>query len=182
MDETIVRQNSFPHFVRFVARQMLRERNYRGLIVLTLTAGMRRLGLASHCALKETVHRLASDLDDTAVAAWCEWFVSASARDDVCEYVEAWPGTRWLATAAPEVYAVHIGRLLGFDVVQGSGWVAGRYVDNQGETKARRLRASGLHEVDVAISDDPAVDGPLLAMARMPVTVRADKAFTGPVA
>ncbi len=179
MDETVIRVNSFPRFVRFLARHLVRTHDYVGLGRLAMASSMRRLGLLSHRDLKEAVHRLACEVDQETLELWAQVSVTAWARDDVVAYVARWPGRRLLATAAPEIYASHIGRILGFEVVQGSTWVDGKYSDNRGETKVQRLRDSGVKQIDVVVTDDPVLDGPLVAMAETAFMVSADALFSG---
>ena len=131
----------------------------------------RKLGRMSHLRFKEVVHDAALLLPPASVSAWAQRVLTRHAHLDVAALVRDWQGTTVLCTAAPQPYAVAFGMLLDMDVVQGSTRTGGAFVENVSTEKAARLRAGLPAGVECAITDDPLIDAPLLALAHRPLVV-----------
>lgn len=86
-------------------------------------------------------------------------------QPDVVALVRDWAGPTVLTTAAPEVYAAHLGRLLGVDEVHGSTVRGRTLVNNESREKVVRLRAAGLDRVACFVTDDLVLDAPMAALA-----------------
>jgi hypothetical protein len=171
LDETLLRVNTFPAFVRFAFRQTLAQRDVVGLVRLACAVMRRKLLRGSHVAFKARVHGVGQRLAPVAVAAWANSMVESHLNADVHDLVVNWQGDTVLVTAAPGVYAELIGGVAGFTLVQASDHRAGTYVENVHARKADRLREVLVNPLQCAITDDPLLDGPLLAMASNPLVV-----------
>ena len=172
-DGTVVGTNTFPHFVRFLARQLWRSRRLPALLGLLAVVALRKVRLAGHHHLKAVVCRLGATVADHEVAEWARSVLDRHSHPEVVEMIDRWPGRTILTTAAPEVYAVHFARLLGIPEVHGSvvqGW---RLTNNESEAKVVRLRAAGADRLAVFITDDLVVDAPVAALAARVHEVRA---------
>ena len=177
LDETLLRVNTFPLFVRWCAGELARRRDAVGIVRLAAAVVRRRVLRGSHRAFKQAVHRAGDRLDPASVHRWAQGVVQAELNDAVADKVRSWAGGTVLVTAAPGVYAEAIGALTGFDLVQASGHREGGYVENAREAKAARLAGVLTAPLQCAITDDPVIDAPLLAMASEPLLVGADGAL-----
>lgn len=171
LDETLLRVNTFPAFVRFALRQSLAQRDLVASARLVRAIARRKLLRGSHVAFKATVHGVGERLPPEAVAAWAKDMVVSHVNADVHRRVTSWQGDTVLVTAAPSVYADLIGALAGFTLVQASERHAGQYVENVHARKAERLKEVLTGPLHCAITDDPRLDGPLLALATAPLLV-----------
>lgn len=165
LDGTVVAVNTFPLFVRFLTRRLLAARRPGPLVRLSLAGAGRRARLVGHDHLKRVVCEVAAHVPPQEVRGWAEDLLDRHGHQEVLEIVRAWPGPTLLTTAAPEVYAVHLARLVGVDEVHGSGTRDGVFVNNESERKCARLRATGREGVAVFLTDDTDLDGPMAALA-----------------
>ena len=166
LDQSLVRVNTFPSFAPFALRQLLLRFRWIRAVVLASAAVGRRLGVVSHTAFKAEVSHAAEALPEATIRAWAVDIVRDHLNPDVAEVVGSWDGFRLLSTAAPEIYARHIGLLLGFDQVHGSLQTWDGFHDNAGQGKVTRLMGTTALPVDLVITDDEAGDAPLIAAAR----------------
>lgn len=171
LDETLVSVNTFPHFVRFAARHLAARGPRTSLARLAWGTIVRKVFRGSHLGYKGVVDTVAHDIDPRTLRAWAIELYSSHQQAHVVREVENWTGPRVLCTAAPEVYAREIGDLAGFDVVMGSRWDGGRYVENVSAEKVRRLGMEDLGSIGLAISDDAELDRPLLLAADVALVV-----------
>ncbi|TFV62798.1 UNVERIFIED_ORG: haloacid dehalogenase-like hydrolase [Bacillus sp. AZ43] len=171
LDETLVRVNTFPLFVRFTGRQLLAQRDYPALVRLALAVAARRLFGGSHVRFKAEVHALGRRLDGAAVDTWATGVFRAHVNADVLQRVAEWRGHTVLVTAAPRIYAERIGALADVTLVQASDFGDAGYDENVHARKARRLQDVLTDRLDCAITDDVRLDGPLLEMAGRPLVV-----------
>ncbi|RBY84513.1 haloacid dehalogenase-like hydrolase [Blastococcus sp. TF02A-30] len=184
LDETLLRVNTFPAFVRFALRQSLVERDVVAWTTLVSAVIKRKLLRGSHVAFKATVHGVGRRLALTAVAEWADGMVQSHLNADVHRLVRSWRGDTVLVTAAPSIYADLIGAQVGFTLVQASDHRAGEYVENVHARKADCLKQVLTGPLQCAITDDPRLDGPLLALAVEPLIVDeagAVNPYVGPV-
>jgi phosphoserine phosphatase len=163
LDGTLIGVNSFPHFVRHLLVRLLRAGRLRAAARVASAVLSRKLLGRDHETLKAVIASTSEGLD---TGAFSEAMLRRHLNPSVAELVRTWPGTSVLCTAAPESYARGFAAALGFDHVQGSVHTSAGFEDNSGERKAARLRRAGLGAVEVAVTDDPELDGPLLALAR----------------
>lgn len=174
LDGTLVNVNTFPRFTRFLVLRLARD-GRRGAALRVLRAIVaRKLGVRSHAHLKAVVCRHAPALRAGSVEAWAATLLARHLNPDVDALVRSWSATKVLTTAAPEVYARVIGRRTGFELVHGTRLEPAGLLDNSGEAKADRLRAASLHRLDVAVTDDPHLDAPLLGLAARGLLVDAE--------
>jgi hypothetical protein len=166
LDGTIVAVNTFPYFVRVLLRGLVRRGRLVAAARVAAALASRKLLGGSHSRLKAEVCRATPLLGERAIAAWVQAFLTRHVNGDVRSLVAQWPDTRVLCTAAPEAYAAAFGRALDFHVTQGSYLGPAGFVDNSGPRKAQRLREAQLAPVELAVTDDDDLDGPLLALAR----------------
>lgn len=166
LDESLVRINTFPSFGPFALRRLLLGRRWRQAATLVWAALGRRSGRLSHAGFKAEVVRAAEALTPGAIRSWSEKVVEEHLNPEVAATVQSWVGLRILSTAAPEIYAREIGTLVGFDHVHGSLPMPNGFYDNVGSAKVSRLSALVELPVELAITDDEAVDAPLIAAAR----------------
>ncbi len=180
LDESLVRINTFPVFVPFVLRELLRRGRLREATALALAGARRRAGRLSHPSFKAAVVESAEALPRSSIRRWAGQVVDEHLNDDVAATVRAWDGVRILSTAAPEIYAREIGNLLGFEHVQGSVLMPTGFHDNAGSGKVSRLSTIVELPVELAITDDETGDGPLIAVARAAQVVRKAGMTGGP--
>jgi phosphoserine phosphatase len=165
LDGTVVGVNSFPSFVRHLTRGLLTARRYGPLARLLAAGVLRRAGLADHRHLKRVVCTLASELPSDGTQQWAASLLDEHAHPAVVDLIRGWDGHVVLTTAAPEVYAVHFGRLLGIPEVHGSVVREGVLTDNVSHGKVVRLRGSGVERVAVFVTDDLVLDAPVAGLA-----------------
>lgn len=172
LDGTVVAINTFPSFVRHLARLLWRDRRLGALAALVGTGVLRRAHLARHRDLKRLVCRLGATVPDAELEGWARTVLEEHGHPEVVRLVRDWSGPSVLTTAAPEVYARHIGRLLDVDEVHGST-VRGRVLtNNESQEKCVRLRAAGLERVALFVTDDLVVDAPMASLADRVLEVR----------
>jgi len=165
LDGTVVDVNTFPYFVRFLTRRLVAARRPLALGVLVGAGALRKLHLLPHRTLKRVVCDLGSTLPPEELAQWAVAMLADHSHPEVVEIVRSWRGRVLLTTAAPQVYADHLGALLGAAEVHAS-YVRGRtLVNNEGAAKAVRMRAAGLDRVDVFLTDDLVLDLPVAELA-----------------
>jgi phosphoserine phosphatase len=119
LDGTILAGNSFHLYMIFLAKAFARRANFLALLALCLPIGKRLLKLISHYELKQQIVAVAARLPlkehqqfGAKVASLCRARLSGL-EGERTEAGEA----RILATAAPSIYALHVGKLLGFQHV-----------------------------------------------------------------
>jgi hypothetical protein len=166
LDGTLVTVNTFPHFIRFLLRQLVRERRIGAASRVARALVGRKASLRSHRHLKAVVCRTAVSLEEAAIGGWADTLLERFLNVEVDRLVRSWPAVKVLSTAAPEPYALVIGRALGFHAVQGSYEGPGGFVDNSGPQKALRLRHAALLPLDTAVTDDVVLDRPLLELVQ----------------
>ena len=171
LDGTLVGVNTFPRFVIFALWRLGRQGKVTSALRVATALLRRKLGRTSHLRFKEVVHDAALLLSPQSVVAWAQRVLSRHAHSEVAALVRDWQGTTVLCTAAPQPYAIAFGMLLDIDVVQGSTRTDGAFVENVSFEKAARLLASLPGGVECAITDDPVIDAPLLALADSPLLV-----------
>ena len=171
LDGTLVAVNTFPRFVVFALWRLVGQGEVAAGVGLATALLRRKLGRMSHLRFKEVVHDAALLLPPASVSAWAQRVLTRHAHLDVAALVRDWQGTTVLCTAAPQPYAVAFGMLLDMDVVQGSTRTGGAFVENVSTEKAALLRAGLPAGVECAITDDPLIDAPLLALAHRPLVV-----------
>jgi len=171
LDGTVVSINTFPHFVRFLLARLVVQRRLGSAVRLATCLVLRKLARLDHLTFKRVVDELGRHADEERVRAWARGVVDRWVQPDVMRLIDEWEGERYLTTAAPETYARFLAEHLGFANVHGSRWEDAAYVENVGMQKVHRLAAVGLDHVDTAVTDDPVLDGPLLAIATRAVTV-----------
>lgn len=176
LDGTLIDINSFPSFVRFAEAQFRHESRWPEWLMVISALIKRKVMRRDHTTLKAVICRVGVHLDEAALDAWVGKLLTDHLNPEVDRFVRDWDGKTLLTTAAPEVYAVKIAEQLGFDYVHGSR-LAGEHIDNnESDRKCERLRELG-GIVEVAVSDDPEIDGPLLALANNAFVVIAGDLF-----
>jgi hypothetical protein len=171
LDGTLLRVNSFPVFVRFLLYRLVCEGRLVTLTRVVAALGRRKIMRGEHARLKAVVCDACSHLDAHNIARWADGIVRRHARPEIVVQARTWPGPVVLCTSAPEGYARAIGEACGCDFVQGSRVLDGRLVQNVGTEKARRLSELVTGSVELVISDDRDLDGPLLALGRRKLLV-----------
>lgn len=178
LDGTVIRVNSFPAFVRFLARELL-VRGRIGALLRLVTAGIRRrLGRTDHGHLKRVVCEVGASVPRVALQRWAARLLAQHGNREVIELIRAWPGPRLLTTAAPEVYAVTIADLLEVAETHGSRMVEGVLVDNTGDAKRVRFEESGLASISLFLTDDLVLDAPMAGIADRVLEVSSDGRMT----
>lgn len=165
LDGTVVDVNTFPYFVRFLTRSLVAARRPLALGLLVGAGVLRKLHLLPHHTLKRVVCDLGATLPAAQVAEWSRAMLADHGHPEVVEMLRAWRGRMVLTTAAPQVYADHLGAQLGIGEVHASHVRAGRLVNNEGPEKPVRLRDAGLERVDVFLTDDLVLDLPMARLA-----------------
>lgn len=166
LDGTLVTVNTFPHFIRFLLGQLVREGRVGAASRVARALAGRKLSARSHRHLKAVVCGTAVSLDERVIGGWVDAFLARFLNAEVDRLVRSWPAVKVLSTAAPESYALVIGRVLGFHAVQGSYVSPAGFVDNSGPQKALRLREAALLPLDTVVTDDDVLDRPLLELAQ----------------
>lgn len=172
LDGTVVAVNTFPFFVRYLARGLIRARQHGALARLVAVAVLRKLRLASHHDLKRVVCAVGSAVPSADTRLWAEALLAEHGHGEVLALIRGWDGPVVLTTAAPEVYAVHFGELLGIAEVHGSRLTSEGMTDNASHEKAVRLRTSGVDRVAVFVTDDLVLDAPMAALADLVLEVQ----------
>lgn len=172
LDGTVLGVNTFPSFVRHLSRALLDTREPGPLARLLLVGMLRKARLASHQDLKKAVCAVAPAAPADAVRDWAQSLLAEHGHPEVIDVVRGWRGRVVLTTAAPEVYAVHFGELLGIAEVHGSVLRDGVLTDNVSHGKPLRLRAAGVERVAVFVTDDLVLDAPMAAIADRVYEVR----------
>jgi phosphoserine phosphatase len=164
LDGTLIDVNSFPRFVRFAEMQLRRQRRWVPWLKIIWAAANRLILRGEHSRFKAAVCSVGDQLDDGAIEAWVVSLLDEHLNHQVCQLVQTWNGVAVLTTAAPEVYASKIADKIGFDCTHASRIVAGVLDNNESHRKCERIaELSGV--VELAVTDDPETDGPLLALA-----------------
>jgi phosphoserine phosphatase len=156
--------NSFPHFVRFAETQLRRQRSWIPWLKIIWAAANRLILRREHSGFKAVVCRVGDQLDDGAIEAWVVALLNEHLNHQVCKLVQTWKGMAVLTTAAPEVYASKIADKVGFDCTHASRIVGGVLDNNESHRKCERI-AELTGAVELAVTDDPKTDRPLLALA-----------------
>ena len=177
LDGTVVDVNTFPYFVRFLTRRLVAARRPVALGRLLAAGVLRRLHVLPHHALKRVVCDLGATLPPAEVAEWSRLMLAEHGHPEVVDLVRAWTGRAMLTTAAPEVYAVHLGDLLGITEVHASHVRGRTLVNNEGPEKTRRLASAGLERVDLFVTDDMVIDLPMARLAERVLEVQAGGAI-----
>lgn len=165
LDGTLLQVNTFPFFVRFLLRELIRRRRLRATARLTRALVLRKALRQPHRLLKRTVCIEAERVEGAALERWARSMIARHPEPAAIEMARSWASTTILTTSAPERYAEKFAEALGLSIAHGTRLVDGHLDENVGSRKVERLRAAGMQTVKAALTDDPELDRPLLEMA-----------------
>lgn len=180
LDGTLVSVNTFPHFVRHLVLRLALQGRLAAAGRLAIALLGRKALRRSHLEFKRRACVEAERLAPGVMEAWAVTTLRQYESDEVRDLVRDWPGLTILCTAAPEVYARHIGAAVGFGLTLGSLETADGFLDNTGEAKVGRLKENGVSRLDAAVTDDDVVDAPMLAIAERRLLVKDGRILPGP--
>lgn len=143
LDGTLMRCNTFSRFTLWVWQLLMRRGRWGTAARIARTVARRKLRRLSHAAAKHEI--LAAARGALRREDW-SWFASTlrgQIRPEVAALIESGRYVTLLATAAPQEYAVAVGRQTGVDAVIATQWTPdpSDYCECRGEEKLRRVKA-----------------------------------------
>lgn len=174
LDGTLLRVNSFPHFVMFALAAFLRRARLRPLLRLIGALTRRKIFGLPHEQLKLAVAATAEQIPPREIEAWASRMASRYGNVVIAEVVSSWQGVTVLTTSAPQIYAEALAGVFAFDLVHGTQIIDGELRDNVGRAKVARLNAERLGEIELTATDDERADRPLLERSRRGLLVGID--------
>lgn len=177
LDETLIEVNSFPLLVRQLPLALIRAGRPLSVMRLAVALARRKLLRSSHAEFKSVVCLLSESADSDTLDRWASRVLERHQDRRVVATIAEWSGPCVLTSAAPQAAVERLAREVGCSFAHGSHHVNGCFVENVGATKVERLSSAGLPTPAMAISDDEALDAPLLGLAGRAFVIGHDRSI-----